>query len=76
MWTSTIFDSLRESGNLPDEIASLMQEVKYLKVNSLSFKILIGISPAVDLFEGNRSNCLILPNCSNCSSYLTLNKLG
>ena len=55
LWTGTIFDSLRESGNLPDKIASLTQEVKYSKVNPLSFKILIGISPAVALFEGNPS---------------------
>ena len=55
MWTGTIFDGLRESGNLPDEIASLTQEVKYSKVNPLSFKILIGISLGVALFEGNPS---------------------
>ena len=55
LWTGTIFDSLKESGNLPDEIASLTQEVKYSKVNPLSFKMLIGISPAVALFEGNPS---------------------
>ena len=55
LWTGTIFDSLRESGNLPDKIASLTQEVKYSKVNPLSFKILIGISPAVALFEGKPS---------------------
>ena len=47
-------DSLRESRNLPDKIASLT-EVKYSKVNPLSFKVLIGISPAVALFEGNPS---------------------
>ena len=45
LWTDTI----------PDEIASLTQEVKYSKVNPLSFKMLIGISPAVALFEGNPS---------------------
>ena len=45
----------REFRNLPDKVASLTQEVKYSKVNPLSFKILIGISPAVVLFEGNPS---------------------
>ena len=55
LWTGTIFDSLRESGNLPDKIASLKQEVKYSKVNPLSFQVLIGISPAVALFEGSPS---------------------
>ena len=48
-------DSLRESRNLPDKIASLTVEVKYSKVNPLSFKVLTGISPAVALFEGNPS---------------------
>ena len=47
--------SLGESGNLPDKIASLTQEVKYSKVNPLSFKSLIGIPPAVALFKGNPS---------------------
>ena len=47
-------DSLRKSRNLPDKIASLT-EVKYSKVNPLSFKVLIGISPAIALFEGNPS---------------------
>ena len=55
LWTGTKFDSLRESGNLLDKIASLMKEVQYSKVNPLSFKILIAISPAVALFEGNPS---------------------
>ena len=55
MWTGTIFDSLREPGNLPDKIAPLTQEVKYSKVNPPYFKVLIGISPAVALFEGNPS---------------------
>ena len=50
-----MFNNLKESGNLPDEIASLTQEVKQSKVNSLSFKVLIVISPAVVLFEGNPS---------------------
>ena len=52
---SYIFDSLRESENLQDKKASLTQEVKYSKVNPLCFKILIRISPAVVLFEGNPS---------------------
>ena len=55
MWTDTVSDSFRESGNLLDEITSLMQQVKYSKVNPLSFKTLIGFSPAVALFEGNPS---------------------
>ena len=55
MWTGTIFDSFRESGNLPDEIALLTQQVKYSKVNPFSFKILMGISPEVALSEGNPS---------------------
>ena len=41
LWTGTIFDSLKEPGNLPDEIASLTQEVKYSQVIPVSFKILI-----------------------------------
>ena len=55
MWTGTIFDGLRESWNLLDKMASLTQEVKYSNVNPLSFKILIGISPAIALFEDNPS---------------------
>ena len=55
LWTATIFDSLKESGNLPDKIASLTQKVKYAEVNPFSFKLLIGISSAAALFEGNRS---------------------
>ena len=47
--------TLRESENLPEKIASLTQEVKYSKVDPLSFKILIGISAAVAFFEGNPS---------------------
>ena len=39
--------------NLLVEIASFTQQVKYSRVNPLSFKILIEISPAVALFEGN-----------------------
>ena len=41
LWTGTIFDRLKEPGNLPDEIASLTQEVKYSQVIPVSFKILI-----------------------------------
>ena len=48
-----LFDSLRESGNLPHEIASITHGVKYSKVNPLSFKILIGISPALALFDSD-----------------------
>ena len=53
-----MFDSFRESGNLRDEIVPITQEVKDSKVNPLSLKILIGISPAVALFEGNSSKPL------------------
>ena len=55
LWTGTTFDSLRESGNLPYEIASSAQEVKYSNINPLSCKILKGSSPAVALFQGNPS---------------------
>ena len=29
LWTGTIFVSFRENGNVPEEIALLMQQVKY-----------------------------------------------
>ena len=48
--TGTKFDSFRKSWSFPDQIASLMQQVKYSNVNPLSFRILIGISRAVALF--------------------------